>query len=51
MLSQNEEIIKVLNPTSKSVTIPTSKVIGTVCDIDAHSIQALSRIYHQQMQT
>ena len=42
MLSQNEEIIRVLNPTNKSVTIPTSKVLVTVCDIDTHSIQELN---------
>ena len=41
-ISQNEAIIRVLNPTSKSVTIPTSKVLVTVCDIDTHSIQELN---------
>jgi hypothetical protein len=42
MLSQNEEIIRVLNPTNKSVTIPTSMVLVAVCDIDTHSIQELN---------
>ena len=41
MLSQNEEIIRVFNPTNKSVTIPTSKVLATLCDIHTHSIQEL----------
>jgi hypothetical protein len=42
MFSQNEAISRVLYPTSKSVTIPTSKVLATVCDIDTHSIQELN---------
>ena len=42
MLGQYEEIIRVLNPTNKSVTIPTSKVLVTVFDIDTHSIQELN---------
>ena len=41
-ISQNEAVIRVLNPTSKSVTIPASKVLATVCDIDTHSIQELN---------
>ena len=41
-ISQNEAVIKVLNLTSKSVTIPASKVLATVCDIDTHSIQELN---------
>ena len=42
MISQNEAISRVLYPTSKSVTIPTSKVLATVCDIDPHLIQELN---------
>ena len=34
MFSQNETIIRVLNP--------TSKVLATVCDIDTHAIQELN---------
>ena len=42
MISQNKAISRFLYPTSKSVTIPTSKVLATVCDIDTHSIQELN---------
>ena len=42
MISQNEAISRVLFPASLSVTIPTSKVLATVCDIDTHSIQELN---------
>ena len=42
MISLHEAISRVLYPTSKSVTIPTSKVLATVCDIDTHSMQELN---------
>ena len=42
MISQNEAISRVLYPTSQSVTIPTSKELATVCDINAHSIHELN---------